>query len=53
LIFSAAQRASACAHHAFEDHVPVHVFQGYHVGYNADAAKGTIKTVLAALKNER
>lgn len=41
------------AHHAFEDHVPVHVFQGYHVGYNAAAAQGTINGILAALKNER
>jgi dienelactone hydrolase len=37
------------ANHSFEDHVPVHVFHGYHVGYNAAAAEGTIKAIISAL----
>jgi hypothetical protein len=30
------------AHHGFEDHVPIQVFHGYHIGYNAAAAEGTL-----------
>jgi dienelactone hydrolase len=41
------------AYHAFEDHEPVHMFQGYHVGYNAEAAQGTINGILRALKSKR
>jgi hypothetical protein len=38
------------AHHSFEDRgVPIHVFHGYHIGYNAAAAEGTIKAIISAL----
>jgi dienelactone hydrolase len=41
------------AHHGFEDKVPLHVFHGYRLGYNAEAANGTVESILSALKNER
>jgi dienelactone hydrolase len=37
------------AHHSFEDHEPLHIFHGYHIGYNAAAAEGTIKAIISAL----
>lgn len=40
------------ANHSFEDHEPIHVFHGYHVGYNAAAAEGTIKAIISALNEE-
>jgi hypothetical protein len=44
-------QGNAC--HAFEDYVPVHVFQGYHIGYNAGAAERTISAILATLTNAK
>jgi hypothetical protein len=35
-----------CAYHAYEDRGPTQVFHGYHIGYNAEAAEGTIKAVI-------
>lgn len=37
------------AYHAFEDHYSVHIFHGYHIGYNAAASEGTIKAIIADL----
>lgn len=37
------------AYHAFQDHYSVHMFHGYHIGYNAAAAEGTIKAIIADL----
>ena len=37
------------ADHGFEDHEPIHMFHGYHVGYNAAAAEGTIKAIINTL----
>lgn len=37
------------AYHAFEDHYSVHMFHGYHIGYNQEAAEGTIKAIIADL----
>jgi len=37
------------ANHSFEDHEPIHMFHGYHIGYNAAAAEGTIKAIISAL----
>jgi dienelactone hydrolase len=37
------------AYHAFQDHEPIHMFHGYHVGYNAAAAEGTIKAIISVL----
>jgi hypothetical protein len=34
------------AYHAYEDRGPTQVFHGYHIGYNAEAAEGTIKAVI-------
>lgn len=39
------------AHHAFEDRYPLRMFHGYHVGYNAAAAEGTIKAIIADLND--
>ena len=41
------------ANHSFEDHEPIHVFHGYHVGYNAAAAEGTIKAIISALNEAK
>jgi dienelactone hydrolase len=35
------------AYHAFEDHYPIHMFHGYHIGYNREAAEGTITAIIA------
>ena len=37
------------AHHAFEDHQPLQMFHGYHIGYNPAAAEGTIQAIIADL----
>jgi dienelactone hydrolase len=37
------------ANHDFEDHEPIHVFHGYHIGYNAEAAEGTIRAIISTL----
>jgi dienelactone hydrolase len=37
------------AYHAFEDHYSVHMFHGYHIGYNRDASEGTIKAIISDL----
>lgn len=38
------------AFHGFEDKVPPHKFNGWRMGYNAEAAGGTMKGILAGLK---
>ncbi len=38
------------AYHGFEDKVPIHKFNGWRMGYNATAANGTLRNILAALK---
>lgn len=39
------------AHHAFQDRQPLRMFHGYHIGYNAAAAEGTIKAIIADLND--
>jgi dienelactone hydrolase len=41
------------ARHGFEDHEPIHMFHGYHMGYNATAAEGTIKAIISALSEAK
>jgi dienelactone hydrolase len=37
------------AHHVYEDPEPLHVFHGYHIGYNAVAAEGTLDAIIATM----
>jgi len=41
------------AHHAFEDHQPLQMFHGYHIGYNPAAAEGAIKAIIADLNEAK
>ncbi|KJC36737.1 hypothetical protein UB31_35760 [Bradyrhizobium sp. LTSP849] len=41
------------AYHAYEDREPIHVFHGYHVGYNREASEGTLKSMLSVLSSAR
>jgi dienelactone hydrolase len=41
------------AYHAFQDHYPIRLFHGYHIGYNADAAVGSLGTVLGVLTTKQ
>ncbi|CUT13628.1 hypothetical protein BF49_4708 [Bradyrhizobium sp.] len=41
------------AYHAFQDHYPIHMFHGYHIGYNREAAEGTIEAIIAALNEAK
>lgn len=41
------------AYHGFEDKVPVHKFNGWRMGYNAEAANGTIRHIRSVLNNLR
>jgi dienelactone hydrolase len=38
------------AHHGYEDKIASQQFNGYRLAYNAEAAEGTIKGIIAALK---
>jgi dienelactone hydrolase len=40
------------ADHAFEDREPLHALHGYHVGYNKEAAEGTIKVIVDSLRKD-
>jgi dienelactone hydrolase len=40
------------AYHAYEDRGPKQGFHGHHIGYNAEAAEGTIKAGINALKEK-
>lgn len=40
------------AFHGFEDKVPPYKFNGWRLGYNAEAANGTIKGIVAGIKSE-
>lgn len=39
------------AYHAYEDRGPTQFFHGYHAGYHAAAAEGTIKAIITTLKD--
>lgn len=39
------------AYHAFQDREPIHLFHGYHVGYNREAAEGSFKAILNSLNS--
>jgi dienelactone hydrolase len=41
------------AYHAFQDHYSIHMFHGYHIGYNREAAEGTIKAIIADLNEAK
>lgn len=41
------------AYHAFQDHYSIHMFHGYHIGYNREAAQGTIRAIIADLNEAK
>jgi dienelactone hydrolase len=41
------------AYHAFEDREPIHVFHGYHIGHNPEAAEGTISAIIRILNDSK